>query len=210
MNYRPYRNEATRSSILAGVADSADAAAWARFFDTYAGYVFGIARHRGLAEADADEIVQQVMLEFVHGRVLGQYDRSRGAFHVWLAHRVAWRVANYCRDGDVRRAAEARYAAEPVPALDASAIDDACEEEWRAAVLSEALRRLRAESNPVHFAAFHASAIDNLPTDAILRLHGISATNLYQIRRRLAARLRVLLAESRRDLDAGGALPPQP
>lgn len=209
MNYRPYRNEATRSSILAGVADSADAAAWARFFDTYAGYVFGIARHRGLAEADADEIVQQVMLEFVHGRVLDQYDRRQGAFHVWLAHRVVWRLANYCRDGAVRRAAEARYAAEPSSLATPPALEEACEEEWRAAVLAEALRRLRAESNPVHYAVFHASAIDNLPTEVLLRGHGVSAANLYQIRRRLAARLRVLVEESRRDLEGGGALPPQ-
>ena len=46
MTYAPYRNESTRSSILAGIQDPADSAAWARFFDTYAGYVFGIARHR--------------------------------------------------------------------------------------------------------------------------------------------------------------------
>ena len=208
MSYQPYRNEATRSSILAGVADSADAAAWARFFDTYAGYIFGIARHRGLPEADADEIVQQIMLEFVHGRALAQYERSRGAFHVWLAHRVAWRVANYCRDGAVRRTAEARYAADPASLAAPPALDGACEEEWRAAVLAEALRRLRAESNPLHYAVFHASAIDHLPTDAILARHAITAANLYQIRRRLAARLRALTDEARREMEAGGGLPP--
>lgn len=208
MSYQPYRNEATRSSILAGVADSADAEAWARFFDAYAGYVFGIARHRGLPEADADEIVQQVMLEFVHGHALDQYDRRQGAFHVWLAHRVVWRLANYCRDGAVRRAAEARYASEPSSIAKPPALEQACEEEWRAAVLAEALRRLRAESNPAHYAVFYASAIDNLPTEAILRSHGVTAANLYQIRRRLAARLRVLVEESRRDLEGGGAIPP--
>lgn len=207
MSYQPYRNEATRSSILAGVADSADAAAWARFFDTYAGYVFGIARHRGLPEADADEIVQQVMLEFVHGGALRQYERRRGAFHVWLAHRVAWRVANYCRDGEVRRTAEARYAAEPDSVAKPPSLDEACEEEWRAAVLAEALRRLRAESNPLHYAVFVASVIDHLPTEAILRRHGIKADNLYQIRRRLAARLRVLTDEARREMEAGGGMP---
>jgi DNA-directed RNA polymerase specialized sigma24 family protein len=89
VTYASYRNESTRSSILAGVKDPGDAAAWARFFDTYAGYVFGIARHRGLPEPDADEIVQQVMAELVHGNALSRYDRSRGAFHLWLARRVA-------------------------------------------------------------------------------------------------------------------------
>jgi RNA polymerase sigma-70 factor (ECF subfamily) len=207
MTYAPYRNESTRSSILAGIQDPADAAAWARFFDTYAGYVFGIARHRGLPEADADEIVQQVMSGLVHGGALARYDRTRGAFHLWLARRVAWRVANYRRDAEARRDAESRYAAEPPPDALPPGTDDACEEEWRAAVLAEALRRLRAESNPVHYAVFHASAIENLPTDAILRLHPVTPSNLYQIRRRLSARLRTLLAASRRDLESGADLP---
>lgn len=210
MTYAPYRNEATRSSILAGIQDPTDAATWARFFDTYAGYVFGIARHRGLPEPDADEIVQQVMAELVHGRAIFQYDRSRGAFHLWLARRVAWRVANYRRDADARRSAEARYAAEPPPDALPPGTDAACEEEWRAVVLDEALRRLRAESNPVHYAIFHASAIENLPTDAILRLHPVTPSNLYQIRRRLSARLRTLLPSVRQDLESGSSLPHPP
>ena len=160
MTYAPYRNESTRSSILAGIRDPADSAAWARFFDTYAGFVFGIARHRGLPEPDADEIVQQVMADLVHGRALSQYDRSRGAFHLWLARRVAWRVANFRRDADAHRSAEAGYAAEPPPDAQPPATDDACEEEWRAAVLAEALRRLRAESNPVHYYSIHLKVTD--------------------------------------------------
>ena len=199
MTYRPYRNESTRSSILAGAADPADAAAWARFFDTYAGYVFGIARRRGLPEADADEIVQQVMGGLVHGNGLAQYDRSKGAFHLWLARRTAWRVANFRRDGEVRHAAEAGFsAANSEEAAASPETDAACEEEWRAAVLAEALRRLREESNPV----------EGLGTDAVRRMHGIGADNLYQIRRRLGARLRELLPEVKRDLEDGGALPP--
>lgn len=202
MTYRPYRNEATRSSILAGVADTADEAAWARFFDTYAGYVFGIARHRGLPDADADEIVQQVMHELLHGGALAQYDRSRGAFHLWLARLVAWRVSNHRRKDETRRAAESRFAADTSLAAAPSELDDTFAEEWQSAILEEALRRLRDESNPAHYAIFHASAIDNLPTDAILRLHAVTADNLYQIRRRLGARLRILLADAARDLDA--------
>ena len=208
MTYAPYRNESTRSSILAGVKDSANAAAWERFFDTYAGYVFGIARHRGLPEPDADEIVQQVMAELVHGDALFRYDRARGAFHLWLARRAAWRVANYRRDTDARRYAEARYAAEPPPDPESPGTDAAFEEEWRSTVLAEALRRLRAESNPVHYAVFHASAIDKLPTEAILRLHPVTPSNLYQIRRRLSARLRALLPAVRQDLESGTAIPP--
>lgn len=208
MIYRPYRNEETRSSVLSGIADSANEAAWARFFDTYAGYVFGIARRRGLPEPDADEIVQLVMRELVHGRALGQYDRTKGAFHLWLARLAVWRASNYRRGDEARRAAQARFAADPPLPPSLPEQGAAFEEEWRAAVLGEALRRLQAESNPVHYAAFYASTVENLPTEAISRLHGVSADNLYQIRRRLGARLRDLLAAAERDMETGAALPP--
>ncbi|MBQ9344787.1 MAG: sigma-70 family RNA polymerase sigma factor [Kiritimatiellae bacterium] len=206
MNYKPYRNESTRSSVLAGVAEGREAEAWARFFDTYAGYVFGIARRRGLAEADADEIVQQVMGELVNGNGLARYDRSRGGFRQWLARRVVWRVANQRRDGEARRAAEAEYAEGTAEAAEAE-LEGVFEEEWRAAVLGEALRRLGEESNPMHYAVFYASAVEGLDTETVRKMHGVGAANLYQIRRRLGARLRTLLEESRRDLESGKGLP---
>lgn len=201
MPYKPYRNEATRSSILAGVADPGNQAAWGRFFDTYAGYIFAIARREGLPEADADDIVQTVMRELVHGTSLRRYDKTRGPFHLWLARLVLWRISN------LRRKEAARPPLSPLPAPDGpaaepSALTPEFEEEWMAAVTEEALRRLRAETNPDHYAIYHASAIEQLATEDILRLHSVSSSNLYQIRRRLGARFRVLLEQAMRDLDA--------
>ena len=50
MTYRSYHDATTRSSVLAAVKDTGDAAAWARFFDLYAGFVFAIARSKGLKQ----------------------------------------------------------------------------------------------------------------------------------------------------------------
>ena len=203
MPYKPYRNESTRSSILAGVADSADQAAWARFFDTYAGYVFALARSRGLAEPDADEIVQIVMCELVHGTALRAYDKTRGTFHTWLARLVLWRTANYQQreqSGNIRSVG----ALSDLPDRPAAAqppLPPEFEEEWMAAVTDEALRRLRAETNPAHYAVYHASAIEKLDAADICRLYAVSADNLYQIRRRLGARFRTLLEQTMRDMD---------
>lgn len=209
MPYKPYRNESTRSSILAGVADSANQAAWARFFDTYAGYVFALARGRGLPETDADEIVQIVMRELVHGSTLRAYDKTRGPFHTWLARLVLWRTANYQqreRPGNIRSVGtlsdlplQSTPAQPPLP--------PEFEEEWMAAVTDEALRRLRVESNPAHYAVYHASAIEKLDATDIRRLYSVSADNLYQIRRRLGARFRALLEQTMRDMDSS---PPAP
>ena len=175
-------------------------AAWGRFFDIYAGYIFAIARREGLLEADADDIVQTVMRDLVHGSSLRRYDKARGPFHLWLARLVLWRISN------LRRRESARPSLSPLPvpdepAVEASALTPEFEEEWMAAGTEEALRRLRAETNPAHYAIYHASAIERLATEDILRLYSVSSSNLYQIRRRLGARFRVLLEQAMRDMD---------
>lgn len=78
MTYRSYHDATTRSSVLAAVKDTGDAAAWARFFDLYAGFVFAIARSKGLASEDADDIVQGVFSELARRMPTFEYDRTKG------------------------------------------------------------------------------------------------------------------------------------
>ena len=95
--YASHRAEATRSSILDGVKNPASHPAWARFFDCYAGFVFSLARQRGLRPDEADEVVQSVMIGMVQAMPDFTYDRSRGSFRGWLRRRVQWRIADQLR-----------------------------------------------------------------------------------------------------------------
>ena len=63
MTYKHFNNETTRSSVLRAVADTENEAAWNRFFDLYAGFVYSIARSKGLKPEDADDIVQIVFCD---------------------------------------------------------------------------------------------------------------------------------------------------
>ena len=63
MTYRHFNNETTRSSVIRAVANTENEAAWQRFFDLYAGFVFSIARSKGLNDTDADDIVQMVFID---------------------------------------------------------------------------------------------------------------------------------------------------
>ncbi len=211
MPYPHFRNEATRSSILSALHDTADQAAWGRFFDTYAGFIYGIARHEGLGEADADDIVQTVMTELVRGGAASRYDKARGPFRGWLSQLTLWRVRSRMRQ-EARRDRAHREAheeeASKLEALPESPQERAFEAEWMETVTAAALERLRAEVNPTHFRAYYASAIEGLDAPDVQRLCGVSADNLYQIRRRVGARFRVLIDETMRELDTPN-IPPQ-
>ena len=94
MTYRHFNNESTRSSVLRAVADTENEAAWNRFFDLYAGFVYSVARSRGLNDADADDVVQNVFADLARNLPTFRYDRAKGRFRSYLAGLVNWRVVD--------------------------------------------------------------------------------------------------------------------
>lgn len=203
MAYRTYHDEATRSSVLRAVADTGDAAAWSRFFDLYAGFVFAIARGKGLSAEDADDVVQSVFLELAKKMPAFKYDRAKGKFRSYLLEIVFCRIIDKLKAGRREREGLERYAREAeARSLPAGAADaEAVEREWRAAALDEALRRLRPQVREDHFAAFVETAIEGLDTETAMRLHGLTRDNVYQIRARLSAKLKPLVAAVLEEMD---------
>ena len=74
----------TRYSLIARLARAEDAEAWNQFVETYEGAVLRYCRARGLQDADAVEIAQEVFLA-TH-RVAGEWEPSGhpGSFRGWL------------------------------------------------------------------------------------------------------------------------------
>ena len=198
MNYKPFLNEETRSSVLAGVRTGSEAA-WGRFFDIYAGYVFALARRGGLIGEDADDLVQTVFSELSAPGGFDGYERGKGSFRVWLRRRTQWRIADELR----HRAAAFPRDDSAKGDLDAlPAPDPALDEAWIEAARAEALRRLQSAVSPEHFSIFQASMLEELPTEDVMRLYRVSRDNLYQIRKRVKDIFAELLKAALEDLDA--------
>ena len=201
MTYRHFNNESTRSSVLRAVANTENEAAWNRLFDLYAGFVYSIARRKGLKPEDADDMVQVVFADLARNLPTFRYDREKGRFRSYLAGLVNWRVTDKLRlakrDADLKADfwEEARAAA-------GQDDDEFSEREWQSAAMEEALRRMKPEVRPEHYAAFVASAVEGQDTEAVLKLYGISRDNLYQIRTRLTAKLRDTVAAVLAEMDA--------
>ena len=201
MTYRHFNNESTRSSVLAAVADTGDEKAWRRLFDLYAGFVFSIARSKGLADADADDIVQTVFADLARNLPSFKYDREKGRFRSYLSALTRWRINDRLRAGKRDVELKASFMEEAKARMSADD-EDFEEREWQAAALEEALRRIKPGVQSAHYAAFVASAVEGQDTETVTRLYGISRDNLYQIRKRLAAKLRETLKQVLEDMDS--------
>lgn len=94
MTYRYFNNKTTRTSVPKAVAETENETALARFFDLYAGFVFSIARSKGLNEEDADDIVRVVFADLARKMQTFRHERARGKFRSHLTGLVRWRIKN--------------------------------------------------------------------------------------------------------------------
>ena len=85
----------TRQSLLLQLRDGANHDAWREFMQLYGPVVYGFARRRGLQDADAADLMQDVMrsVSGAIGRL--EYDRSQGTFRGWLFTITRNKVFNF-------------------------------------------------------------------------------------------------------------------
>lgn len=197
MTYRHFNNETTRSSVIRAVADTENAAAWNRLFDLYAGFVYSIARRKGVN--DADDIVQMVFADLARNLPSFKYDREKGRFRSYLAALVKWRVIDRLKA--VRRDADLK--ADFMEEAKATGPGDGefADREWKAVAMDNALRRIKPSVRPEHYAAFVASTVEGQDTETVMKLYNLSRDNLYQIRKRLSERLRKVMSEVLAEMD---------
>jgi hypothetical protein len=149
------------------------------------------------------------MLELGGDNAASRYDKSLGPFQSWLSRLTIWRARNL-RLRNIRRENAHKAAGEAMKMEVATTLlqkidkglEQVIEDEWMRTVTAVALDRLRTEVSPAHFQAYYASAIEKMDAEAASRLCGVTPNNLYQIRRRVGARFRVIVEETMRDLDA--------
>ena len=72
----------TSATLLKRIGELGDDASWREFYARYMPLIYSVARQQGLDDADAEDVVQAVMLGVARG--IDRYDRSRGQFRRWL------------------------------------------------------------------------------------------------------------------------------
>lgn len=74
----------TRRSLLIRVRDINDHVAWQEFVSIYAPLIHAYAMRRGLQDADAADVAQQVLQSIARAIPGFVYDRTKGSFRGWL------------------------------------------------------------------------------------------------------------------------------
>jgi RNA polymerase sigma factor (sigma-70 family) len=185
----------TRASLLVRLRDPRDEAAWREFVDLYGPLVYGYARKRGLQDADAADLGQDVLTAVAGAVGRLDYDPRRGSFRNWL-FKVVWRkLANWRAARGNRARGSGDTATQqlleqcPVP----EAEEAGWEAEWRKRAFAWACAQVRPTVSDVTWQAFCRTALDGRPGKQVAAELGLSVAAVYRARSRVLARLKELV-----------------
>jgi len=176
----------TQTNLLSAVRDSRNQEAWGHFYRIYAPMLRHFARRMGLSGADTEDVTQEVLMAAHRSLQENVYDPSKGQFRAWL-YGIARRQSLAAL-----RARRRRTRMQHLPDDDGvdlltqlqdqhseEAVQEIWRQEWRYALLDEALRHIRSEVGEKPFAAFTRYAIERLPAPDVADQLGIARSSVY-------------------------------
>lgn len=183
----------TRNSLIARLPDSDDVEAWDQFVSIYQPLVFRLARARGFQDADAREIVQEVLVAVSQAVQRWEPDPERGRFRDWLFQIARNSMIRYLTrrrhrpigTGDTRVAELLEQ--QPVPSPEETAL---FELEYRREVFRWAADQVRGQVNERTWQAFWMTSIEARPTADVAAELGMSTGAVHVARSRVRSRLR--------------------
>lgn len=193
----------TRPSLLVRIRDARDAEAWREFVRLYSPLVYRFARRKGLQDADAADVTQDVMRAVMTSVRRLDYDPDRGSFRGWLftlAHRRLYDFlgsrARECRgtgDSDVQSRLEAQ------PARDD---EEQWNREYQRHLLAWAAERVRDSFQESTWSAFWQTAVEGRSGKEVAEQLGMTVAAVYLAKSRVMARLKECVRELEGDIEA--------
>jgi RNA polymerase sigma factor (sigma-70 family) len=185
------QSPATRQSLIVKLRDPADSGAWSEFVALYEPLIYRLARRKGLQDADAKDVCQEVFRA-----VAGSVDRwcpDRGSFRGWLSTIARNLMINFLtRGGRYTRASGATSVQELLeaqPARDPSATA-LFDHEYKRQIFQSAAGEVKSEFTPATWQAFWQTAVEDRAPAEVAALLGLSVGSVYVARSRVLARIR--------------------
>lgn len=187
----------TRDSLLVQVRSLANREAWDEFALTYRPVIYRLARHKGLQDADAQDLAQRVLMAVASA--IGSWEKSSESvrFRHWLRRIARNAILNALSRQPLDRAAGGTSVQEFLleqPGYDPHA-DAQIELEYRRELYLRAARIVRSDVEPETWRAFELTVVENRSIDeAAVELDKPVGT-IYAARSRIMRRLRKAVQE---------------
>ena len=182
----------TRLSLIVQIRDGANQSAWQEFVKLYGPIIYGFARKRGLQDADAADLMQDVLRSVSSAIQRLDYDRNQGTFRGWLFTITRNKVFNFLSARRIRPQGSGDSTTNRLLAAQPEANDgaDAWEIEYQRRLAAIAMERVKSEFQENTWQAFWLTAVDGVPAADVAKQVGISPGAVYVAKSRVLARLK--------------------
>mgnify|MGYP000316898537 CR=1 FL=1 len=188
----------TTTQLLDALRDQSNQPVWSKTWAAidarYRPVIAALARRLGATDADADEVAQQTLTEFVRGYAQDHYDRKKGRLSSWIlgiAHHTTLRML---RNAKRVKPASHTHLAE---VADESALRTIWTDERDRAILAQAMAELRSSSGVDErtLNAFELVALRGVPAIEVGNQCQMTVDQVYVAKSRVTKKLRELVEQ---------------
>ncbi len=183
----------TRPSLLLQIRNPHNTAAWTQFVEIYMPLVHRYAVRRGLQDADAADVAQDVFKAIAARASHFQYDPTRGSFRSWLYTVARSKLHNHL----ARRRKQERATGESrVRQILESQPDSDHEDEtqwnidYQRQMFDWGAQQVRPSVQEATWSAFWQTAVEQKPAGEVAELLGMSIGAIYVAKSRVLAQIR--------------------
>jgi RNA polymerase sigma-70 factor (ECF subfamily) len=183
----------TRASLLLRLRDDSDTEAWQEFVRLYGPVVYHFARKRGLQDADAADLMQEVLRSVATAAAKLEYDPRRGSFRGWLYTITRNKIYTFLERRRHREQATGdtsmQQRLQAAPDRD-SELEASWDQEYQQQLASRAMENVKSEFQPNTWQAFWLTAVEGVPAKEAAERLRTTAGAVYVAKSRVLARLR--------------------
>jgi RNA polymerase sigma-70 factor (ECF subfamily) len=176
----------TRPSLLVRIRDAQDKDSWLMFVDIYAPLVYRYCRRRNVQDADAVDVVQEVMADVA--RCIGTFDYQpqRGRFRDWLGTVTRRRLARFWnKKKRAVVAVDGETVAQEMERMAVPAADAEWTEEFNTRIVKIALERIQQHFEPTTWQAFERVWLQNQPSSEVAAQLNLPIGAVYKAKSRV-------------------------
>ncbi len=184
----------TRVSLLNRLKDGGDTQAWTAFVRLYGPVIYGFARKRGLQDADAADLMQEVMRSVARNAEKLDYDPKRGTFRGWLYTVTRNKIYNFLTAQKNRTRAVGDSAnherLEALPDRSDNEAEADWDREYQRRMSARAMERVKVEFQANTWDAFWGTAVEGRAAAEVGAALKMTPGAVYVAKSRVLARLR--------------------
>ena len=193
----PASPQETRASLILRLQNADDAAAWDEFAELYGPIVFRVARRRGMQAADAENLVQEVMLAVAKSVTKWIERADRGSFRAWLLRIAQNEAVDMLTERATRKLGcdgeQGEKLLEGIAFRDD--ISSLIEREYERAVFQWAADRVRQQVEDHTWQAFWLTEVKGMSVLQAAKQIGTRSGSIYFGRSRVMARIKELVKQ---------------